>query len=82
MSGPSVTLLPDQIAALSGLARETNAFGIDIAPDTYKSLRAVTFTARPGENDEDTTPVVRFWSISVAGTIRELSLDDTAQVAA
>lgn len=72
-SATSISLTPDQAAALNGLAKETGAFGIDIAEDSYRSLRAVTFAARPGADDEDTTPVVRFWSISVAGSIRESS---------
>jgi hypothetical protein len=69
----SVTLLPDQVAALNGLVRETGAFGLDVAPDSHRSVRVVTFTARPGEDDEDTTPIVRFFTVSVAGSIREQS---------
>lgn len=80
-STASLSLSPDQVAALNGLVRETKAFGIDVAEDTYRSLRVITFAASPDGDDEDTTPVVRFFSISIAGSIRESSLLDSEAAA-
>lgn len=77
----SVSLTPEQAAAVNGLMRETEAFGIDLAPDDYRSLRAVTFHAAP-EDFEDAECRVRFWSVSVAGTIREQAPDTETRVAA
>lgn len=68
----SVSLTPDQVAALNGLMRETGAFGVDVAPDDFRSIRAITFNPAP-EDFEDAECRVRFWTISVAGTIRELA---------
>ena len=77
----SIGFTADQVAAINSLISEVGAFAIDIAPDTFRSLRAVTFHAAPAD-DEDAECRVRFWTISVAGTIREQAAEPDGQVAA
>ena len=84
-SAPTVSLRPDQAKALVGLFNETDAFALDIGDADHDSLRVVTYATL--DDDSGLEPDggegfrVRFFTVSVAGTIREQSPLPTEQAA-
>lgn len=73
-------MMPDQVDALRGLIRETSAFAIEVEAATYRSVDVMTFTSLPDGSEDDESVRVRWFSVSIAGTIRERQPDE--QVAA
>lgn len=67
----SVSMMADQVKALNGLLREVDGFAVEVEPGEYMSLTAIVFTRLPGGSEDDGAVRVRWFSISVAGTIRE-----------
>lgn len=67
----SPTILPEQANALVELFRLDGALAMDVAPDSMWSLRVVLYFNNP---DETAPPAAaRFFSVSCAGTIREIA---------
>jgi hypothetical protein len=73
----STSMTADQAAALNGLTRETRAIMLDVAEDDYASLRVVTYHELVGAHEDDGALEARWWSISVAGSIREQAATPT-----
>lgn len=69
----SISMFPDQIDALRKLIDEIGAFAIDIAAGEAMSLRVVAFVR--DESLEDDPVTARWFSVSVAGTVREVAPD-------
>jgi hypothetical protein len=74
----SVSLMPEQVDALRGLLREVNGFAVEISAADSRSIDAMTFTRLPERSEDDEAVRVRFFNISVAGTIRERAMEPTA----
>lgn len=74
-SSPSVSLFPEQTQALASLIRGTNAVAVDVAPADFHSLRVVTFHHDDQRDDEAPPCTARWWTVSIAGTVREQAPD-------
>jgi hypothetical protein len=70
--------MPDQATALTELFRLEGAVALDIAGEEHMSLRVAVYFASV-ESEEDAPPAsARWFSISVAGTVREICPDPVA----
>lgn len=68
----SVSMLPEQVDALRDLIAQTGAFAVEVGDAGHMSVDVMTFTRLGApEVDPDADLRVRFWSVSVAGTVRE-----------
>jgi hypothetical protein len=77
----TVSILPEQIAALAGLIREVDAFAVEVEAEQYMGLGVMTFTRLDTAPDDDDAVRVRWFSVSCVGTVRERE-SEPEQVAA
>lgn len=69
----SVTVHPAQAAALVELLAQPGAVALDIAPDEHWSLRVAVYYARADREDAEAPAEARWFSVSVAGSVREIA---------
>lgn len=77
----STSIMPDQADALCRLFRDTNALILEVQASEHSSLDVMTFTRLAERGEDDAAVRVRFFNVSVAGTVRERDAE-TEQVAA
>lgn len=73
-------MMPDQVDAIRDLMSEANAFAVEVSAGFHMSLAVMSFTRLPDRSEDDDAVKVRFFNVSVAGTVREQAGEE--QVAA
>lgn len=77
----SVTLLPPQAAALVDLLNTEGAVALEVADASEWSLRVAVFFATPDRSPEEPPASARWYSVSCAGSVREIAPDPEAVAA-
>lgn len=76
-----VSLFPSQIDSLRDILTLQDAIALDVSMDTHQSLRVSVYFASDPDDEDAPIPAARWFSVSVAGTVREIA-PNPEQVAA
>lgn len=66
-----VSLFPAQVDSLRDILTLKDAIALDVSMDTFQSLRVSVYFAGDANDEDAPLPAARWFSVSVAGTVRE-----------
>jgi hypothetical protein len=69
--GGVVSLFPAQVDSLRDILTLKDAIALDVSMDTFQSLRVSVYFAGDPSDEDAPPPAARWFSVSVAGTVRE-----------